>query len=348
MGGDSKRIKESFDCPDGFKRILKGQVEDLKFIVNHLKTDVTCTLESNVKQLKMTVEREIGVLVYSLMEESLKEQVKLKEHLNALQKENSLLIENEGNIMDELARLTLENEKLSFSNEKVSKELGELEELLYNDNRNFIIKELRAELADYKSKLSKEQEQTEKLTEIVKSKEAEVTRLSQDLIIYSDSNKILLDGIEKKNDELSKEICSLKSELETVKLDYSKEKNEAEEKIKELMNMNCELMDLGESAKLKESELKRKSEEFEGEKEALKGEIEILKKTMTTQKIEFERSRDTLNRERRLASLKISDLQEQVEEYKNKTKYDDENDGRVTFVTSENSQSSVNSDNRSK
>lgn len=330
MGGDQKRIKESFDFPEGLKNNLKDQVEDLKFIVNHLKTDVTCTIESSVKQLKMTVEREIGLLVYSLMEESLSVKLKLKAHLNDLKKENSLLIENEGNIMDELARLTLENEKLKFLSstnldEIVLKELDELEDIIYDDNYQLdTIKNVKYELEQSKSLLLQEQDKVIDYEKLNCSKDIQIATLVTSFNEMISKIAFISNELEIKNNEISELLNAVKV-LETVKCDNERVRLLDEDKIKDLMDMNNELIDLGELGKQKELEMTRKWEELEKlykkgeiEKEILREEIESLKKAMTAQKIELERGRETLNRERKLATLKISDLQEQVEELKNK------------------------------
>lgn len=319
-GGDQKRLKESFDCPEGFKNNLKGQVEDLKFIVNHLKTDVTCTLESSIKQLKVTVEREIGLLVYSLMEEALREQVKLKDHLKALQKENSLLIENEGNIMDELARITLENEKLTLEtkksslNETVLKELEELEVMIHDKDYTslILIKDLKNELEEHRNLLSQKEK-------IICDKENELSSFKM--------------SFNEQVSKIEKELKDVRFEIQDILIKAANDKAELEDKIKELVTMNSEMMDLGELGKKREDELKRLNFELENkhekEKEILKEEIETLKKAMTAQKIELERGRETLNRERKLSALKISDLQEQVEDLKNNNKLSDENNNEI-------------------
>lgn len=334
MGGADqkgvKRVKSSFyDYSEGLKTDLKGQVEDLKFIINHLKVDVNCTLENSVKQLKVTVEREIGLLVYSLMEESLREQGKLKDNLRYLERENSLLIENEGNIMDELARITLENEKEKLKrslkegnlDETVLKELKELEGLLYdNDKMLIMIKDLKRDKENDIVLLSNEQEKVIEYENIVNVKDNEILKLKQ--LNHEAFSKIdsISKELEAKNEEITELFEKIK-ELEKSKKAYDKGKLEDEEKIKDLMDMNNELMDLGEIGKKKEIELERQNFELEKEnkivKETWKEEIQSLKKVMTAQKIELEKGRETLNRERKLASLKISDLQEQIEELKN-------------------------------
>ena len=338
MGGDRKRVKESFDYPEGLRINLKEQVEDLRFIVNHLKTDVSCTLESGVKQLKMTVEREIGLLVYSLMEETFKEQVKLKDDLNALQKENSLLIENEGNIMDELARLTLENEKLLIVgnlDEIVLKEIEELEGIVYDNNYKLnMIKNIKLDLEQSKSLFLQEQYKTSEFEKTLCDKDIEIVTLRCSFNETVSKIDLISKELEIKNSEII-ELLNVVKELETIKSDNKREKGN----VKELMVMNRELIDLGELGKQKELEMTRKREELEKmnkeseiEKKTLREEIESLKNVMTAQKIELERGRETLNRERKLFALKISDLQEQFEEFKNKKiehfEFDENNENR--------------------
>ena len=99
-----------------------------------------------------------------------------------------------------------------------------------------------------------------------------------------------------------------------MNLELSKE--DQEKQIKELMNINCELMDLSELSKIKDEEMRTKLDLFRTENLNLKEELENLKKVMTAQKIELERARETLKRERKLSFLKISDLQEQLEDGK--------------------------------
>lgn len=315
MGGDQKRIKESYDCPESFKEILRGQVEDLQFIVNHLKTDVTCTLESNVKLLKMTVEREIGLLVYSLMEESLKERAQLKDHLNSLQKDNSVLIENEGSMMDELARLTLENEKLSTKSpldERIVKELEELELTVYKCDDNVRI--LKAELDQSKKEQTSSSGRIVELEKEISDKSSEVENLRNLLNELQEKFNVNSVNLEDKENEIKG--------LEGVITGLKEDQQEKDVKINELTAMNCELMDLGEAGKVREENLVKSFKTFEveseKEKEKLREELEGMKKSMTAQKIELEKCRETLNRERKLSALKISDLQEQLEEYKSK------------------------------
>ena len=120
------------------------------------------------------------------------------------------------------------------------------------------------------------------------------------------------------------------------------------------MEINVELMELSELAQGKEKELERKNENYRNEIEVmkiktlsqekeiegfkslkcksdtleiennlLKKEIEHLKKLSTAQKIELERAKETIYREKRMSSLKISDLEEQLEHLKVKGKGSD-------------------------
>jgi hypothetical protein len=249
--------------------------------------------------------------------------------LRYLERENSLLIENEGNIMDELARITLENEKEKLKrslkegnlDETVLKELKELEGLIYdNDEMLIMIKDLKRDKENDIVILSNQQEKVIEYENIVNVKDNEILKLKQSNHEAFSKIDSISKELEAKNEEITELFEKIK-DLEKSKKAYDKGKLEDEEKIKDLMDMNNELMDLGEIGKKKEIELERQNFELEKEnkivKETWKEEIQSLKKVMTAQKIELEKGRETLNRERKLASLKISDLQEQIEELKN-------------------------------
>ena len=90
---------------------------------------------------------------------------------------------------------------------------------------------------------------------------------------------------------------------------------------KELIKMNNEIMDLSEAGRIKEVKLEEANKiicedqnRLRRERDALSEEVESLKKILTTQKIELEKGKEILNREKKLAALKISDLQEQLDE----------------------------------
>lgn len=409
---------------------LKDQVLDLKFIVNHLKEDILCTVETSKKTLQFTNEQEIGLLVYSLMEEFLEEKFKLINSINSLKNEKLFLIENEEVIMDELAKITHEHEKLTKtittteSLSEIQEEIDDLEcELKLTimegncvinnlkkekqEDKEIIIflKEdqlkLREKLEQFKTDLRERVIEVEKLKggilktkNLLKSENEKRFKLEEEIKIKEEkiveSNRINFEVVNKKETLILEHLQSI-TECETKYKDlishYNKiieEKdhviNEQISRSKELMEINIELMELSEFVQGKEKELERRNEnyrneieeiklkassqekEIEGfkglkckndalenennllkkeienhlkkteENEHLKKETEYLKKLSTAQKIELERAKETIYREKRMNSLKISDLEEQLEHLKAKGKGSDiDNDNNMSI-----------------
>lgn len=275
-------------------QVLRSELMDLQFIVSHLREDIWLSIENGRSILKAEIKSEIGLLVYSLMEESIREQLSLKEELKMIQEENEVLLENEGAIMEEMTKLSLENDTLKNKNSRNESEF------FYTD----AIKKLKETLLETESEV-------DDLETIMKSTFKECLR------DFDDKSRLLKD-----------EICNLKLERDQLRVNNEKFKsvheelkravnenevkiaellesqNESELRMRELLTVNFELMDLSESAKKKD--------------DARESELEILKKTVTAQKIELERTKETLARERKISSLKISDLREQLSERENK------------------------------
>lgn len=352
VGNESKRVKE--DSTDRPFDSLRREISDLQFIVNHLREDVNFTIEGSKGFVKSIIEREISVLMYAVVEDSVRREVQLKESMNSLQKENEVLIENESGMMEELMRLTLENETLrnnsetSNSKDKLDKDISsvplntdnskilndtltvvnELERIVYDDKflegikkklleSKLLCETMKIELEQLRKSFDLEKESKQSLedkftaeVEAGKKLRIEVEALEDEMKnlknILTDRDKEV-EGLKEQNLRLENEIVVLKNEQE-----------EHERQVRDLMTINCELMDLSEAGRIKEQELTNRIDLIEAENSKTKEELETVKRMMTAQKIELERSKELLNRERKVSSLKISDLQEQLEEYKSK------------------------------
>lgn len=100
------------DTSTGNFELLRSELMDLRFIVSHLREDISCSIKEGKSALKAGIQSEVCLLVYSLMEESIGEQMSLKEELRRIQEENAVLLENEEAVMEEMAKLTIESEEL--------------------------------------------------------------------------------------------------------------------------------------------------------------------------------------------------------------------------------------------
>lgn len=320
----SKRVKEDLEDPVLLLNHAKDTLKDLQFIVDHLKKDILCTVESGQRAVKVAIEREIGVLVYSMTEESVKETFKLKEQISTLERENSFLIENEGTMMDELARLTLKNQQVrdvrGTTGGSICEELTDLQKLLEDNIDLNRIKERLQGFQQLEQQLSYKQMRVSELETELSDKQARFleletklsdkqTRVSELEIELSDKQTRVVE-LETELSEKKKEISTLRTENDGLNLRLNEQNSiilDNDSRFRELMTMNCELMDLGEASRLKENELVSQNA-------ALGAELESLKKIITAQKIELEKNREILNRERKLFALKISDIQEQLNE----------------------------------
>ena len=374
MGNENKRVKgdiidndssHSHTVHTDIYSLLKGEINDLQFIISHLRDDIVCTIQGNEESLKRSVEREIAVLVYGVLEDSVKREIELGEIISSLKKENEVLIENEGGMMDELARLTIENDALKNGmndhkdkdKDKDSKDyciddhldisaeisvikadICDLEKVIYGQflatlKRNLIESKLKTEsikieLENSMESFNEQLLRSERLQETLLQEKGVSSNFRQKIQELEEEVKALAPYFNKSKEcefcvERSLEIESIKTlnsenlslvNKQLMNLELSKE--DQEKQIKELMNINCELMDLSELSKIKDEEMRNKLDLFRTENLNLKEELENLKKVMTAQKIELERARETLKRERKLSFLKISDLQEQLEDGK--------------------------------
>ena len=220
-------------------KTLKHELQDLQFIVDHLREDISCTIENGKDALKLLLHSEISLLVYSLMEESVREQIKFKESLTKLEEENAVLLENEGAALEEMAKLTLENEALKSSScdtvyytsviEQAKKtiletfnEVGELE---------MGIKEATKYVNEIKENHLKE---TGELTALLVSMKLEIEKqnLAHEEVIqtYIQTSEQMKIQITERETKIS-ELLSSQTESET--------------RMRELLSMNCELMDVG-------------------------------------------------------------------------------------------------------
>lgn len=295
MGGDNcsdfKRVKEDFEDPILLMNNVKGVLKDLEFIVQHLKRDISCTIESGRRAVRLAVEREIQVLVFGMTEEFVKTTSKLQERIDCVEGENLLLMENEEAIMEELARLTLKKESETERGRESETERGRERE---KETENLV-----KELSELQLFIENELDSNKILEKL-----REYQQLEKDL--REANTKI--DDLKMENEEKDKAILNLRTENEDLRVkvkEISEEHFENESRIRELMTMNCELMDMSESSRTKEDKLL-------AENEKLKNEIDSIKKVLTAHKIEIEKNREILSRERKLFSLKISDLQEQI------------------------------------
>ena len=322
---------ESFLVNPAIYDDLRKELKDLQFIVKHLREDISCTIENGKEGLKSSLQAEIGLLVYSLMEESIKERINLKNELRRLQEENEILLENEGAVLEEMAKLTIENEQI-----KSKVHTKEVEDMAYYaaviEQTKMIISETANEFDELEGGVHST------IDGIITSKEKLSKLLSNEICSLKLDLEQLRSDIKEKNEVIKAQLAEngqLKSIISGNEVKISElleNQNESEQRMRELLTMNCELMDLSEVYKEKELE-KSKKEETEAEAEKAKNEeIELLKKTITSQRIELEKTRETLVRERKISSLKISDLREQLAELSK----DNVKDASVNEVSSDN------------
>ena len=381
-----------YNISDSFKT-LKHELQDLQFIVGHLKEDISCTIENGQESLKTALQSEISLLVYSLMEESIREQIKFKESLTKLEEENAVLLENEGAALEEMAKLTLENEALKSANRDTVYYTSVIEEAKKTILETFNeVEELEMgikETTKYVNRLKENHvKEVQELTALLTSMKLEIEKKNlaheEAIQTYMQTGEQLKVKITERESKISELLAS---------------QTESETRMRELLSMNCELMDMSENQKRmieemkeilrgKDEEIREVKESYENELDSLKkayeselemikkskdeeisslikakdseisslikdkdseissliitkdneinsiiqakeseikslcnqnsanSEIELLKKTITAQKIELERTKETLVRERKISSLKISDLREQLAELK--------------------------------
>lgn len=294
-------------------QLLRNELMDLQFIVNHLRKDISCTIESSRDALKAGIQSEVGLLVYSLMDESIREQLSLKEELKRIQEVNEVLLENEEAAMEEMAKLTIENESIKSKEADKSDVVSISYYVNVVEQAKKIILETETEvdgletiiISTLKDILAKFNEKTRLLTAEICTLKLENERFQMEMEAY--------EQFKLANEQLKSVLCE--NEVKITELLESQ--NESELRMREILTVNCELMDLSE---FKEAELIRTKEseiEILKAKESESSENELLKKTMTAQRIELERIKETLARERKISSLKISDLREQLSEQQN-------------------------------
>lgn len=322
MGINSFGEQVYFSDTEGNESIIKdlrAKVLDLQFIVSHLRDDISCTLETGGKTFKAFVESEIGRLVFSILEEFVHEKEKLNTKCLNLEKENACLIENEGGLMDELASLSMEKGRLLQrvnlipDNCNILSELNDLESVLFDNNwilnLKHVLKSMEEKYLQQRERLSKDVIEQSTLIESLKKT---VRDLNDELLDKTQISSQL-------NEARDQIVQYVKKESEfTLLIDALNAKiSDQESKMNEIMQINCELMDFTEKSKAERNILlAEKNEALKKDSEKC-DEIENLKKIVTAQKIELERNREILARERKLSALKISDLSEQLQEKEN-------------------------------
>ncbi len=356
MGNEFKRVKEDLNDERGgnegyldYFNILRKEVHDLQFIVDHLREDVNCTLEGGKGSLKRIIEREIGVLVYGVLEDSVKKEVQFNETISSLQEENNLLIENGGGMMDELARLTLENESLKNRAEKLESEniietdAKSADTKGYNTNSidtrsirdvNDTLNNKTDIIADGLISSVVELEDSVKIDflDMIKRNLLKSKLLNESLKIELEDSKRELNfeqergnkcrselfDLEKQLNEVQNEMHLLQSTVQDLNVRNAELNNEISSKNEEILRNQEDYGKQIEMERDKEQELNSRINVLENENGKTREELETLNKVMTAQKIELERGKEVLNRERKLSSLKISFLQEQLDEFTSK------------------------------
>ena len=236
-----------------------------------------------------------------------------------LEKENACLIENEGGLMDELASLSMENGRLLQrvnlipDNCNILSELNDLESFLFDNNWILNLKHV------LKSTEEKYLQQRERLSKDVIEQSTLIESLKKSV---RDLNDELLDKVQissQLNEARDQIVQYVRKESEfTLLIDALNAKvSDQEFKMNEIMQINCELMDFTEKSKAERNILLAEKNEALRRDSDKCDEIENLKKIVTAQKIELERNREILARERKLSALKISDLSEQLQEKEN-------------------------------
>lgn len=314
------------DTSTGNFEVLRSELMDLRFIVSHLREDISCSIEEGKSALKAGIQSEVGLLVYSLMEESIGEQMSLKEELQRVQEENAVLLENEEAVMEEMAKLTIESEELKkkeaeYKVNSVDIGTNTSANTISDTSANMNMDELsyyRTVVEEAKRIISENEKEVDELGTTIKStfedilaKFDEKYRLINDEVC-SLKLKVKELGIEKEvqsaeiemaTGQLKRVTCENEARISELLEGQSETEARLRARMDELLTVNCELMDLTES-------YKKTNEDKESE-------IDLLKKTMTAQRIELERTKETLARERKISSLKISDLREQLSELQN-------------------------------
>lgn len=120
-------LKEMCSSQQSVLSAIRKEVQNLSFIVQHLNKDTACIVEFQKKGLKEAIESQLSLLDFMstesliLQKSDLESQnEKLDAALSALHSEHKLLIEqqisSEEAMLDELAKLMTENEKLKRTN----------------------------------------------------------------------------------------------------------------------------------------------------------------------------------------------------------------------------------------
>lgn len=235
---------------------MRKELRDLSFIVNHMRHDFIVSTECKLKGLNTESRSAIESLVQCVTEQFLKEQRELEKRLNEVNIERGILIESGEGMMDELVRLTTENDSLkskkSIQLEIDNFKLNEAEKICKNPLQNsnacrakFESREIWDELEQleklvYSYDFSGELDEKEALQLKLKEQYAIISKLNLDI---DEIQSVRLNEISYLKKQHFEEIAQLKNEWSR---EVANIQNDQFESIEILTNQHRQEMNLAE------------------------------------------------------------------------------------------------------